>query len=112
MPAKSEKQKIVACMALAMKKGKLAHSRSAQAHKMMQSMSMEQLEDMCKLPMMKGEKQMAVTVSTLNGLVYHIGLSTDTKPTGVPIGTAFIEYDTGSIYICSDGSTWFEQYLQ
>lgn len=34
-------------MALAMKEGKLSHSKSAQAHKMMSSMSVEELTKMC-----------------------------------------------------------------
>ncbi len=36
----------------------------------------------------------------------YIGASSDNKPTGVPVGSTFFETDTGSMYICSDGSTW------
>jgi hypothetical protein len=36
----------------------------------------------------------------------YIGLSTDTKPTGVPIMSTFYEYDTRRIYITYDGTNW------
>ena len=35
-----------------------------------------------------------------------IGLSTDTKPSGVPPGSIFFEYDTGDMFITFDGDTW------
>lgn len=35
-----------------------------------------------------------------------IGLSTDTKPTGVPIGSTFIETDTRDDYVTYDGTNW------
>jgi hypothetical protein len=35
-----------------------------------------------------------------------IGLSTDEKPTPVPCGSTFFEYDTQSMYICYDGVSW------
>jgi len=35
-----------------------------------------------------------------------IGASTDTKDTGVPIGSTWYEYDTGKLYITYDGDNW------
>lgn len=35
-----------------------------------------------------------------------IGLSTDTKPTGVAVGSTFLEYDTAIRYITYDGTNW------
>lgn len=35
-----------------------------------------------------------------------IGLSTDTKPTGVPDGSYFWCYDTGTLFKCYDGTNW------
>lgn len=35
-----------------------------------------------------------------------IGLSSDTKPTTVPVGSTFYEYDTGIFFICYDGTNW------
>jgi len=36
----------------------------------------------------------------------YIGLSTDTKPTGVEIGSRCFETDTGNWYITEDGTNW------
>ena len=46
MPATSKKQRSLSCMALAMKKGTMKETYSAQAAKMM-SMSEEELTKMC-----------------------------------------------------------------
>jgi hypothetical protein len=35
-----------------------------------------------------------------------IGLSSETKPVGVPAGTKFIETDTGNVYITGDGTNY------
>lgn len=35
-----------------------------------------------------------------------IGLSTDTKPTGVPVMSQFYEYNTRNTYISHDGTNW------
>ena len=35
-----------------------------------------------------------------------IGLSTDTKPTGVPIMSRFYEYNTRNTYVSYDGTNW------
>jgi len=35
-----------------------------------------------------------------------IGLSSDTKPTGAPIGSTFFEYDTLITYVSYDGTNW------
>lgn len=37
---------------------------------------------------------------------HFIGTSTDTKPTGVPTGSDFYEYDTGLTYKTYDGTNW------
>ena len=50
MPSVSKSQKSLACMALAMKRGKMKHEFSAQAHKMMQSMSEDELKEYCEGP--------------------------------------------------------------
>ena len=34
------------------------------------------------------------------------GLSTDTKPTGVAIGSTFFEYNTKNYYITHNGTNW------
>ena len=47
MPSTSKNQRSLACMALSMKQGKTPHTYSKQAHKMMGSMSVEELEKMC-----------------------------------------------------------------
>ena len=47
---------------------------------------------------------MVYSVGSLNN--NFIGLSTDTKPSGVNIGSKFWEYDTSIDYICYDGENW------
>ena len=47
---------------------------------------------------------MAVQLETV--IKKFIGLSTDTKPTDVPVGSTFKESDTSSEYICYDGTLW------
>ncbi len=49
---------------------------------------------------------MAVAVTKITSISTYIGLSTDTKPTGVPVGSRFYEYDTCMIYECYDGTLW------
>ena len=48
MPATSEAQRTLACIALAIKRGETPKSYSKQAAKMADSMSEEQLADYCK----------------------------------------------------------------
>jgi len=36
----------------------------------------------------------------------YVGASGDTKPTPVPCGSTFFEYDTKTWYICYDGALW------
>lgn len=38
-----------------------------------------------------------------------VGLSTDTKPTGVAVGSIFIEYDSHEVYITYDGTNWIKE---
>ncbi len=47
---------------------------------------------------------MAVTRNINTGR--YIGLSSDTKPTGVDIGSTFWEYDTNVNYATYDGTNW------
>jgi hypothetical protein len=37
---------------------------------------------------------------------YRYGLSSDTKPTGLPIGSEFYAYDSGLTYVTYDGTNW------
>jgi len=48
MPAKTEQQRRLMCLALSMKLGKTPRSKSPQAAKMARDMSIEQLSDYCK----------------------------------------------------------------
>ena len=49
---------------------------------------------------------MAVKLSMV--IQRFIGLSTDTKPIGVPIMSRFYEYNTRSTYITYDGTNWIK----
>ena len=49
----TKNQKTLSCMALSMMEGKTPKSYSAQAAKMMESMSKEKLEEWCSGPMKK-----------------------------------------------------------
>ena len=39
---------------------------------------------------------------------YYYGLSTDVKPVGVPIGSIFMESNTGKRFETADGTNWFQ----
>lgn len=41
----------------------------------------------------------------------YIGASTDSKPTGVPIGSIFYEYNTYKRFVTYDGTNWIIQEL-
>ena len=47
-----------------------------------------------------------MTVKSLQAIIRFIGLSTDTKPTSVSIGSTFYEYDTKRMWITYDGTLW------
>ena len=47
-----------------------------------------------------------MTVKLMTTISTYIGASTDTKPTSVPIGSTFYEYDTRVDYITYDGTNW------
>jgi len=47
---------------------------------------------------------MTVTLETV--IQRFNGLSTDSKPTGVPAGSTFWAYDTGVMFRCYDGTNW------
>jgi hypothetical protein len=53
MPATSKSQRTLFCIALSIKKGETPKSYSAQAAKMAETMSEEQLADYCKAPVKK-----------------------------------------------------------
>lgn len=42
-------------------------------------------------------------ITTINR---YTGLAADSKPTSVPVGSTFFEYDTGVEYITYDGTNW------
>jgi len=44
----------------------------------------------------------------LNWWSFFFGLSTDAKPTGIAIGSVFIETNTGKIFMTADGTNWFQ----
>jgi hypothetical protein len=47
-----------------------------------------------------------MAVKLIGTIQRYIGLSTDTKPTGVLVGSEFIEYNTGIVYTTYDGTNW------
>jgi hypothetical protein len=47
---------------------------------------------------------MTVTLIATNNR--YLGLSTDTKPVGVTVGSEFYEYNTKLTYITHDGTNW------
>ena len=53
MPSISKNQRIRFCIALSIKKGETPRSYSAEAAKMADSMTLQQLTDYCKLPIKK-----------------------------------------------------------
>jgi hypothetical protein len=54
MPATSENQKQLFCIALSIKRGKTPKSYSAQAAKMAEEMSEAKLQEYCSAPVKKG----------------------------------------------------------
>lgn len=61
-----------------------------------------------------------MAVKLIADIARYIGLKSDTKPTGVIIGSTFLEYDCNCTYITYDGTNWnplpgieyvFEEYL-
>ena len=47
-----------------------------------------------------------MTVRLITTIQRFLGLSTDTKPTGVEPGSTFWAYDTGTLFTCYDGTNW------
>ncbi len=47
-----------------------------------------------------------MAVKLIESINNYIGLSTDTKPTSVPVGSTFFEYNTKDRYVTYDGSNW------
>ena len=50
-----------------------------------------------------------MTVLRETAIHRYTGLSTDTKPTSVPAGSFFWEYDTNDLYKTHDGTNWIAQ---
>lgn len=48
-----------------------------------------------------------MSVTLITSIQKRIGLSSDTKPTGLTAGSTFYEYDTQRMWITPDGSVWF-----
>jgi hypothetical protein len=52
---------------------------------------------------------MAITAYSPATSQVLMGLSTDTKPTNVALGTRFLETNTGKVFLfLNDGSTWLQ----
>lgn len=49
-----------------------------------------------------------MAVQLVTNILRYIGLSTDTKPTSVPVGSMFLATDIGCNYLY-DGSSWVSQ---
>jgi len=47
-----------------------------------------------------------MTVALIRTIKSFMGLSTDTKPTGVPAGSEFWAWDTGTLFKTYDGTNW------
>jgi len=47
-----------------------------------------------------------MAVKLIGSISKYMGLAADTKPTSVPIGSTFVDYDTRDIWITYDGTNW------
>ena len=47
-----------------------------------------------------------MAVQNLTTINRYIGTRLDTKPTGVPIGSTFLEWDSRETFITYDGTNW------
>ena len=47
-----------------------------------------------------------MTVLRITSIERYVGLSGDSKPTGVPVGSTFLESNTNAKYITPDGTNW------
>lgn len=47
-----------------------------------------------------------MAVLVIKRIQTFLGVSGDTKPTGVPVGSLFRETDTHDVYITYDGTNW------
>jgi len=47
-----------------------------------------------------------MAVKLITGIKNFVGLAADSKPTGVPVGSTFLEYDTNIRSITYDGTNW------
>jgi len=47
-----------------------------------------------------------MAVKLISTIKKYVGLAADTKPTGVPVGSTFLEYDTRETFVTYDGTNW------
>lgn len=52
-----------------------------------------------------------MAVKQITTIETYIGASTDSKPTGVPVGSIFYEYNTYKRFVTYDGTNWIIQEL-
>lgn len=52
-----------------------------------------------------------MTVRRITSIERFVGLSGDSKPTGVPVGSTFLESDTNFKYTSYDGTNWIAESL-
>jgi hypothetical protein len=52
-----------------------------------------------------------MAVYRITSIETFIGASTDSKPTAVPVGSIFYEYDTYKRFVTYDGTNWIIQEL-
>ena len=49
-----------------------------------------------------------MAVILLQAIHTYVGASTDTKPTSVPVGSTFLEYNTDAKFVTYDGTNWVQ----
>ena len=49
-----------------------------------------------------------MAVILITAVKKYVGLSTDTKPTGVPAGSTFFEYDSHELHVTYNGTNWIK----
>ena len=50
-----------------------------------------------------------MAVVLITAVKNFVGLSTDSKPTSVPAGSTFFEYDSHELHITYDGTNWVKE---
>lgn len=49
-----------------------------------------------------------MAVLLIDNIRNYVGLSSDSKPTGIPVGSVFFESDTRLIHKTYDGTNWIQ----